>query len=242
MSHDFFAVISEEASSSEIRSLKSEFEVYTLPPDTDIAFPVRSHPDMIMCIIDGHLILSEKYYLLNKPLIDEIASRGGLTVVPSGARRYSKYPYDVGFNVTLHRDKLICNPKYTAPEILAIAEKNGISVIPVSQGYAGCSCLSSNDFVITSDIGIHGKLVDYGIESLFVSNKGISLPGYDVGLIGGCGGICQSTVYLYGDIKGMELESPLTDYIKKKGYKMSHLPDSSLTDRGGIKFIPYPEK
>jgi len=140
------------------------------------------------------------------------------------------------------RSHVICNTRTVAPEVQTAARDQALSVVHTNQGYAACSCIVTDDAVITSDVGIHNALAERDIPSYFVSNRGISLPGYDVGFIGGSGGFSHGTLYFYGDISGMECESEINLIAEKYGYRIHCLTHHPLIDRGGIKFIKYAKR
>ena len=240
--NECFAIASSEISQAELAALSAEFNVIPLPADEAIDAPVRSHPDMILCVVGDTLITSSAYYSAHRTAIDRAAELGGLSIVTSDQPRGATYPHDVGFNAAVTRSHVICNTKAICPEILTSAREQGLEIVHTNQGYAACSCIITDDAMITSDIGIHSTLIKHGIPSHLVSNRGISLPGYDVGFIGGSGGFASGTLYLYGDICGMECENDINLIAKKYGYRICCLADHPLTDRGGIKFIKYAKR
>ncbi len=239
MNTDCFAIVSSEISTEELSALASEFRVLPLPPEMALAPPVRSHPDMILSAVGTRLLLSSAYYSENRELINEIAELSGLTVTPSSHQRGEKYPCDVGFNTAVASDFIICNKNSAASEILSEAESCGLSIVHVKQGYAACSCIVTDDIIITSDTGIHQACERARLNSALVKNTGIELPGYDVGFIGGAGGFACGTLYFYGSICGMECEDTIRRIAEHYGYRIRSLSNGPLTDRGGIKFIKY---
>ena len=240
--NDCFALVSSEITQVEYAALSAEFTVITLPSDDAVDAPVCSHPDMILCTIGDALITSRAYYSAHRATVDYISELGGLRLILSDHPRGAKYPADVGFNTAVTSSHVICNTKTVCREILAAAREQGLETVHVNQGYSACSCIVTDDAVITSDIGIHAACTEHGIPSHLVSNRGISLPGYDVGLIGGSGGFSRGTLYLYGDICGMECEREIELIAKRYGYRIRTLSDLPLTDRGGIKFIKYSKR
>ena len=235
--NEYFAVVSGEISQDELAALESEFTVIPLPADEAIDAPVRSHPDMILCVIGSTLVTHRVYYGTHRASIERIAEFGGLHVVTSDNPRGEIYPLDVGFNAAVTRSHVICNAKATCPEILSAAREHGLEILHVSQGYTACSCIVTDDVLITSDSGIHSACQRAGIESCLVSNHGISLPGYDVGFIGGSGGYENHTLYFYGSISEKECERDIKSIADSHGYNIKCLSDKPLVDRGGIKFI-----
>ena len=240
--NEYFALVSCEISPCELSALSSEVEVIKLPADGAVDAPVRAHPDMILCIIGDSLVTSAAYYSANRATLDRIAELSGLHVVPSGQPRGEAYPADVGFNAAVTSTHIICNTKTVAPEVLDAAQNQGLTVVHVNQGYTACSCIVTDDSVITSDVGIHATLATRCIPVSLASNRGISLPGYDVGFIGGCAGYATRTLYFYGDIRGMECERDIRCIAEEYGYGITCLSSSTLTDRGGIKFIRYAKR
>ncbi len=237
--NEHFALVSNEISNDELDALSASFTVITLPSDDAVDAPVRAHPDMILCIIGSTLITDRAYYSAHRAVLDRVARLGGLSVITSDHPRGKVYPADVGFNATVTSAHIICNTKTVAPEVLTTAEKLGLTVVHVNQGYAACSCIVTDDVVITSDVGIHATLATRGIPVSLASNRGISLPGYDVGFIGGAGGFSDGTLYFYGSIGGIECERDIKRIAEKYGYRIRCLSNNPLTDRGGIKFIKY---
>lgn len=242
MTNEYFALVSCEISPCELAALSSEVEVIKLPADDAVDMPVRSHPDMILCIVGDSLVTSAAYYSANRDVLDRVASLGGLSVVTSDHPRGKAYPADVGFNAAVTSTHIICNTKTVAPEVLDTAQNQGLTVVHVNQGYAACSCIVTDDVVITSDVGIHASLTEHGIPVSLASNRGISLQGYDVGFVGGCSGYATRTLYFYGDIREMECERDIRCIAEEYGYGIKCLSSPTLTDRGGIKFIRYAKR
>ena len=235
--NDYFALVSCEISQDELAALEQTCTVIPLPSDEAVDAPVRSHPDMILCVIGSTLVTHRAYYEAHRAVIDRVAELGGLHVVTSDHPRGATYPLDVGFNAAVTRSHVICNAKATCPEILSAAREHGLEVLHVSQGYAACSCIVTDDVLITSDAGIHSACQGAGIKSCLVSNRGISLPVYDVGFIGGSGGYESHTLYFYGSISEMECERDIKSIADSHGYSIKCLSDKPLIDRGGIKFL-----
>lgn len=218
-------------------ALESGFCVFSLPSDREIAPPVSAHPDMLLCKIGDRLILPRSYYEANKALINQIAELADCRIVLSSAERGSIYPKDVGMNVAVGKNFIICRTESTAAEIIDAANELGIKIIPVKQGYAGCSCIVCENAVLTSDIGIHRTLTSEGIDSTYVDKSGISLPGYDVGFIGGCGGFYNGVLYFFGSLDSVRCGSKVREFAKSHGFKVRELADGKLTDYGGVKFF-----
>ncbi|MBQ9997084.1 MAG: hypothetical protein IJP32_11970 [Clostridia bacterium] len=227
-----FCVISQDVPEEMRENLRQSFDdVIPLPPDDELAAPVACHPDMIFAVLDGCMFLSARYYARNTAGIDRIASLGGLTVCPVSVNRNERYPNDVAFNIAVWRDAVICRPDAACRALLDFAEKRGYRIIPVKQGYAGCSCLSCSDAVRTFDRGIKKSLDSAGIPCILLGEGGIALPGYDSGFLGGAGGFHDGVIYLYGNADTL----PCADQLALSGYRLVSLSGGRVTDYGGIK-------
>lgn len=231
---DAFCVISQDVPEEMQKNLRQSFEdVIPLPPDDELAPPVSCHPDMIFAVLDGHMFLSARYYERNTAVIDRIAALGGLIICPEEIVRNECYPNDVAFNVAVWRDTVICRPDVTCRVLLDFSEKRGYRIVPVKQGYTGCSCLVTDAAVMTFDRGIKKSLDGAGIPCVLLRDGGIALPGYDCGFIGGAGGFHDGVSYLYGNADTL----PCADQLTSSGYRIVSLSGGPVTDYGGIKIF-----
>lgn len=228
-----FCVVSSEVGREVTERLHETFsKVFFLPPDPSIATPVGTHPDMLLSELDGLLFLPRSYYMTNTELIESIADMGGLTVCPIEVERRAIYPYDVSFNVAVWRDNVICRTSSTCPELLSAANERGYRIVSVKQGYAGCSCLVTDEAVLTFDRGIEETLTRHGIPCVLADGGGVALPGYDCGFLGGAGGFFDGDIYIFGNADTL----PCAHVLHRYGRVIS-LSTSAVTDRGGIKIF-----
>ena len=230
------AIISSAVPKSAADALGRFCDVFSLRPDDSLAHPVRSHPDMIISVIGRRAILPRGYAEANADLCAFIGS-AGYDLIPADGRRGPEYPDDVGLNCALGDRFIVCRSRSTDGAVLEAARSDGLDIIDVNQGYAGCSCIVCGDSVITSDKGIDDAVKSSGRESVLVPNDGIRLDGYDVGFIGGCGGFADGTLYFFGNIDTLPCGEPIRAFAERKGYSVVCLTDEKLTDYGGIKFI-----
>ena len=98
-----------------------------------------------------------------------------------------KYPKDAGLNICICGKYFFFNPKSAEKSIVEyLTIDEGKISIPIKQGYSKCSiCVVNENAIITSDIGIHKRAVEAGLDSLLIGPGYIELPGYDYGFIGG---------------------------------------------------------
>lgn len=225
-----------------LAKLREHCHVIPLPPDETLDEPVQCHPDMLCTVMDGTIFFPRTYAEAYPGTIDEITTRTAYKLILTDAPRSSLYPEDVSLNVTVLPTTIVCRTASTAPELLEFAEKSGRKIISVRQGYAGCSCITCGDAVLTSDTGIHRTLTQHGIDCTFVKNSGIHLPGYNVGFIGGCGGVHDSgtdnrTLYLFGSPDSVDGGTVIRDFAARYELTVLPLDKTLLTDYGGLKFL-----
>ena len=242
MKKKYIALISCDVPSSSASLLADDFHLFYLRREDNLPRPVSSHPDMILSVIGEKIILSEQYYAANRDVIDPICRLAKLSPLISHTEKRYKYPYDAAFNAAVGDGFIICRAKSVANEILTMAEQYKISICNVNQGYSGCSCIVTPAAVLTSDMGIKKALDRNGIKAIFITNKNILLPGYNIGFLGGCGGFCDGTIYLFGKDKTPERNSTLSEFANENGYEIKYLSSDPLTDYGGIKFIKIKEQ
>ncbi len=214
---------------------KSFAEVIPLPPDSDLAGPVRCHPDMIFAVLADRLFVSRRYFRENTAVIERIAEYGGFGIHPTEDIRNAVYPNDVTFNAAVWRDCVICRPDSTSPSLLDFAVRQGYRIVPVKQGYSACSCIVTDDAVLTSDRGIVKSLERAEIPCRLLPAGGIVLPGYSCGFPGGAGGYHDGVIYLCGDADTL----PCADILRCSGYRIVSLSPSGspVTDYGGIRIF-----
>ncbi len=215
----------------DIPLLKKDFEFVILGADKLIAESVCRHADMILTVFDGKLFCHKSYYEENKASIERIADFGGLEVVLSVGKRSNIYPNDIAFNVLIADKFLICKKDYVCPALL------NYNIINTNQGYAGCTALYAAGTVITADKATIKACRENNISYFEISGDDILLPGYDTGFIGGACGVCENTVYIYGDPSTSQSGRELAEFCKTKGLSLVSIYNGPVTDIGGIKFI-----
>ena len=234
----FLAVVSSAMPADALVTLRcTAADVVLLPPDPLLPTPVASHPDMLLFAIGGALVVHRTYYAAARPEIDRILQYTGLRLVLTDCPWGNKYPLDIALNGLVCDNLLFGRTDALAPEILTLAEENGITPIPIRQGYAGCSGLVVDGAVITADPSLTEAARNRGIPVIPFPDRDILLPGYDHGFIGGCGGVWKNIVYLCGTVNRTQYEALcLHPFLQKKA--ICFLSPSPLYDCGGIKIFP----
>lgn len=224
------AAISESAWESIKKLNNLGIETVNIKSSSYLPTPVNSHADMQLLHLGGNNIFSQKEHsfegLENKKYnIKFINYKAG-----------NKYPDDVRLNCALIGNKLICNKKTVAREILEYAESVGLTVINVNQGYSRCSiCVVDENSIITDDEGIFAAAQNFFDDTLYVSKNSIRLKGYDYGFIGGCTGkIDKNIIAFNGRIESHTDYNKIIDFTAKHGAEIIELNNDVLTDIGGI--------
>ncbi len=219
-------------------SLKKEFEVVHLPPDTSLPAPVCGHSDLLIFRLGDHLIARKGYYRAAKREIDGICERAGLELILSDAETGDQYPNDCGLCAAVSGKHILCRSSSADSEILRLAESLGYTVFNVPQGYTKCSCVILADgAIITADRGIAAVTLRNGVDTLLISEGYVDLPGYSYGFIGGATGLWGDKLYFCGDLKTHPDHEAIVDFARKHNTECISLGDGRLYDVGSLIFI-----
>lgn len=237
-----FAVAAGDLPEEEAALLRRTFgEVVLLPPDRQIAAPVSRHPDMIFSTVGDALVLHETTYRAMRRSVDRILTLGGFRLVLTSQAREPVYPADVGLNALILPEPrlMLGRADALAPELLALAERQGLRLRSVRQGYAACSAFVAGGMVATADGGIARAVEEEGGTVLRIpAENGILLPGYGGGFLGGCGGVAQGTAFFFGDPARHPALDPFCKALLLRNIRIVPLSRKPLTDRGGLRVFP----
>lgn len=202
----------------------------------DLPAPVQAHTDLQLLHLGGKSILTPREH----SFIGDIADLFEIRKINSPLG--NRYPEDVRLNCTLIGDKLICNPKTVAPEILEFAAETGLTVVSVNQGYARCSiCVINENTIITDDKSVFTAAGKFLNDVLFISKGSIRLKGYDYGFIGGCcGKIDKDKIAFNGELSSHSDYKLILDFLHRNHIECIELKRGRLDDIGGI--IPLCEE
>lgn len=198
-----------------------------------ITYPaISGHPDIFFCQTPDQLIVAPNLpqeYLERMKIHDIPFVKGELPVGKD-------YPSTSRYNIVITDKYLVHNYRNTDPVITKIY--HDLIRINVDQGYCRCNLLplKENHF-ITSDKGIHKELLRHGLDVLFVSPEGIMLEGFPNGFFGGCCGVWEDKIFIYGNLKYYKEGNKVEAYLSKLGYELIQLFNGPLTDFGSIYFI-----
>lgn len=169
------------------------------------------------------------YLTINSDLSD-------IKITAIGESIKSPYPNDIKLNCKLIGNKIICNSKHIADEIISFSQNNNIQLIHVNQGYSGCSTIVlNNSAVITDDTSIHNAVSKHRIDSLLITKGSVKLKNHEYGFIGGtCGFIDKNLLAFTGNLESHDDAELIIQFLNKYGIKYINLNDGALVDIGGI--------
>ena len=202
-------------------------EIIKISGDTRIDKAVRSHPDMNVIKVKDRIfaLLSTNVRFSN---VSEI-------VLPNKETLY--YPEDVLMNAVCIGNDFICRRLSVAGEILDHAEKSGMRIINVNQGYVKCNIAVVSEIhkaIITEDKGIAETLKKHSYNVLLLKTHGVKLDPYDYGFIGGASGTIDNNILFCGNIKNHAEYERIIDFCQKFDVNVVSLSDHDLYDYGSI--------
>ena len=233
---EYTAIVSSEAAEF-ISVLEKDFDVLTVPPDRLLQKPVRCHADMIVAVAGNYAVLPESFAREYEWFTKHLSERCGLQIILSNSVRGAEYPRDISLNVLICKNHAFSLKKHTSACLIAVLDGLGCTHVNVRQGYAACSTLSCDGFMITADPSIEKAARSVGIDVLKISEGHIRLDGYGTGFIGGASGVCGNKIYFLGNIMLHPDGEKIREYANAHGYGIVCLSDGELCDLGGIRFV-----
>ncbi|MGE5474281.1 MAG: DUF6873 family GME fold protein [Ignavibacteriales bacterium] len=148
----------------------------------------------------------------------------------------SNYPGDIAYNIARIGEICLHNFKYTEPIIKNYFQENNLLMANVKQGYSKCStALLKKSAIITSDVGIHGTAIKYGIDSLLISPGNIVLKGQPYGFTGGCTGLISPDILaVTGSFENHPDYEKIITHAKKHSVKILPLSKNIPIDLGSL--------
>lgn len=145
------------------------------------------------------------------------------------------YSNNVMLNCVVLNDKLICNSKTIADEVLQVAIKDNLKIINVNQGYTKCStCIVNENAIITSDKSIY-KSCRNEMDVLLIRQGYIELSGVDYGFIGGSSfKVNKNTLAFTGNIKLHPDYEIIKSFAQNYNVELLSLTENTMIDIGSI--------
>ncbi len=205
-------------------------ECIKIQKDKRLPEPVNSHADIQLLHIGNNTVFCYSEHLCT------VEAEQKFNIINIEQKTGNKYPDDARLNCAIISDKIICNKNTVAREVLEYAEKSGLTVIHVNQGYSRCSvCVVNENAIITDDKSLFTAAQNFFNDAQFISKNSILLKGYDYGFIGGCcGKIDKDLIAFNGAIESHTDYKLITDFLERNNVKCIELHNGRLTDIGGI--------
>ncbi len=201
------------------------------PPHPELDPAIASHPDMLLFMTQGGIFSHAELI----PALEGLHPH--LPLIPIAKRVLRQYPHDVLLNAARVGSFLLCRPDAVADELIEYAKKQGLTVLPVRQGYAKCNtCIVSDHAVITEDASIEKALASVGFDVLRIPQGHVQLEGYPYGFIGGASGNDGTHVFFCGDLSLHPDGARMANFCKRHGRVPISLAEHPLRDVGSLLF------
>lgn len=222
------------------------YNILEIPTNTKIYSEISSHTDIFCCKVKDEFIVEKSVYdkvflkesKKNKEKINNLASN----IIIGNKLVENKYPNDILYNVCIIGNYAIHNFKYTDESILKLIDKYELKKINIKQGYSKCSiAVVDEKSAIVTDETIAKVLNENGIETLVIKNtEEIKLLDKNNtyskmnGFIGGCMSKLGDAIFVSGDLRKLDNENKIRDFIYKINLKIVEFPGLDIIDYGGI--------
>lgn len=219
------------------------YEVVEVSYNTELYDEIAAHVDISYVKINNEVITSPDRFIDLSKIINCYVGKAELG---------KEYPSDVPYNVCIMGKNAIHNFKYTDEVVKEKLEREKFNLIDVKQGYTKCSiAVIDENSCITSDIDIAKKLMDTGIDVLFVyepdikllkrTNKNETMQSrmffeYSEmqGFIGGAMARIDDEIVLFGDVNKLLNKDKIINFVKSKGLKFKWFEGLDVIDYGSI--------
>ena len=206
------------------------------PEDTKVYSSISCHPDIYFFQLDAGTIVHAPG--IDRSFLEKLRACG-VNLVSGEKDPLGEYPSTALYNAARVGDKIFLNKKHADKKVLEAAEKEGLAIIDVPQGYTRCSVLAvSGNAFITSDrkIAVSGR--DNGFEVLEVNSDCVELLGENHGFIGGGGGMNPyGELVILGDTKFHPDGQKINDFINIHSRGFIFTENLPLLDAGSLFFL-----
>lgn len=226
-----YVLVAENFPEASAEKLKSYGQVVRTKANTRVLKGLDTHPDILVHPLpSGNLVVDRDNYDYYKEIFPN------KKIIPSHSSLTEKYPGDIHLNAFAFKNIFIHNLKHTDQVILDYYKRAGYDLVNIKQGYTKCSCLVTEDFVITSDGGIYEALRD--LIPIYKINHGqIKLQNFNYGFIGGATGVLGKKIFFTGDFSHHSSHEEILKIINKYNYEIEILSKDPIEDFGSIYFI-----
>lgn len=226
-----YVIVAENFSEDSAEKLKKYGEVVRTRANKNLLKGLDTHPDILVHPLpNGDLVVDRDNLEYYKKIFPD------KKILPSHSSLSKKYPKDVPLNAFTFKNYFIHNLKFTDKVLLDYYKNSGYQMIDIKQGYGKCSCLVTEDFIITSDGGIYESLRDF-IPIYKINHGEIRLQNFNYGFIGGASGALGKKIFFTGDFSHHSSHEEILKIIKKYNYEIEILSKDPIEDFGSIYFI-----
>ena len=226
-----YVIVAENFPEDSAEKLKKYGEVVRTRANKNILKGLDTHPDILVHPLPkGELVVDRENLEYYKKIFPD------KKILSSHLKLSKKYPKDIPLNAFTFKNYFIHNLKYTDKVLLDYYKNSGYQMIDIKQGYTKCSCLVTDDFIITSDGGIYESLKDF-IPIYKIKHGEIRLQNFNYGFIGGASGALDKKIFFTGDLSHHSSHEEILKIIKKYDYEIEILSKDPIEDFGSIYFI-----
>lgn len=226
-----YVILAENFPQEAAEKLKKYGKVVRTKSNKNILKGLDSHTDILLHPLpNGELVVDRDNLEYYKNIFPD------KKIFPSHSILSKEYPKDIPLNAFSFKNYFIHNLKFTDKVLLDYYKNSGYELINIKQGYAKCSCLVTEDFIITSDGGIYESLKDF-IPIYKINHGGIKLKNFNYGFIGGATGVLGKKIFFTGDFSHHSSHEEILKIIKKYNYEIETLSKDLIEDFGTIYFI-----
>ncbi|MHC5098598.1 DUF6873 family GME fold protein [Peptoniphilus genitalis] len=226
-----YVLVAENFPEKAAEKLKKYGQVVRTKANKSVLKGLDTHPDILVHPLpSGDLVVDRDNFDYYKEIF------GDKNIIPSHSSLSGKYPGDILLNAFAFKKIFIHNLKHTDQVILDYYKNRGYELVNIKQGYAKCSCLVTEDFVITSDGGIYESLRDL-IPIYKIDHGQIKLQNFNYGFIGGATGALGKKIFFTGDFSHHSSYEEILKIINKYNYEIEILSKDPIEDYGTIFFI-----
>ncbi len=226
-----YVIVAENFPEDSAEKLKKYGEVVRTRANKNLLRGLDTHTDILVHPLpSGEIVVDRDNFEYYKNIFPD------KKILPSHSILSKKYPKDVPLNAFTFKNYFIHNLKYTDKVLLDYYKNSGYQMIDIKQGYGKCSCLVTNDFIITSDGGIYESLRDF-IPIYKIDHKQIKLQNFNYGFIGGAIGVLGKKIFFTGDFSHHSSHEEILKIINKYNYEIEILSKDPIEDFGSIYFI-----
>ena len=226
-----YVILAENFPEKSLEKLKDYGKIVRTKSNKNLMKGLDTHPDILVHPLpNGEIVVDRDNLEYYKKIFPD------KNLIPSQSKLSKKYPRDVALNAFTFKNYFIHNLKYTDEVLLDYYKNFGYELINIKQGYGKCSCLVTEDFIITSDPGIYESLRDF-IPIYKIDHGGIRLQNFNYGFIGGATGVLGKKIFFTGDFSHHSSHEEILKIINNYDYEIEILSKDQIEDYGSIFFI-----